>query len=121
MEKGTSLPSWLTVSSAGRFVRGLASRAESNGGRSGGCFMRPKQWDRSGTWFAPRGLVPSLRLTWHPVGGKLPPTQDHYQQKRTTLPSLEEQIAQLRSAITAQEGLRPTLGDAVVEVTLTAL
>ena len=27
----TSLPSWLTVSSAGRFVRGLASRAESNG------------------------------------------------------------------------------------------
>ena len=28
---GTSLPSWLTVSSAGRFVRGLTSRAESNG------------------------------------------------------------------------------------------
>src|SRR3989338_7400138 len=27
---GTSLPSWLTVSSAGGFVRGLASRAESN-------------------------------------------------------------------------------------------
>src|SRR3989304_1063413 len=24
------------------------------GGRSGGCFVRPKQWDRSGAWFAPR-------------------------------------------------------------------
>ena len=35
--------------------------------------------------------------------------------------SLEEQIAQLRSAMAAQEALRPTLGDAVVEVTLTAL
>ena len=30
MKEGTSLPSWLTVSSAGRFVRGLTSRAESN-------------------------------------------------------------------------------------------
>ncbi len=35
--------------------------------------------------------------------------------------SLEEQIAQLQSAIAAQEALRPTLGDAVVEVTLAAL
>lgn len=35
--------------------------------------------------------------------------------------SLEEQIAQLRSAIAAQEGLRSSVGDAVVEVTLTAL
>ena len=35
--------------------------------------------------------------------------------------SLEEQIAQLRSAMAAQEALRPTLGDAVVEVTLAAL
>jgi len=31
MKKRTSLPSWLTVSSAGRFVRELASLAESNG------------------------------------------------------------------------------------------
>lgn len=37
------------------------------------------------------------------------------------MPSLEEQIAQIRSAMAAQEALRPTLGDAVVEVTLTAL
>ena len=37
------------------------------------------------------------------------------------MPSIEEQIAQLRSAISAQETLRPTLGDAVVEVTLKAL
>jgi len=37
------------------------------------------------------------------------------------MPSREEQIARLRSAIAAQEHLRPTLGDAVVEVTLTAL
>ncbi len=35
--------------------------------------------------------------------------------------SLEEQIAQLRSAIGAQEALRPTLGDGVVDVTLAAL
>jgi len=35
--------------------------------------------------------------------------------------SFEEQIAQLQSAIAAQEALRSTLGDAVVEVTLTAL
>ncbi|MGH2521335.1 MAG: adenylate/guanylate cyclase domain-containing protein, partial [Anaerolineales bacterium] len=35
--------------------------------------------------------------------------------------SLEEQIAQLEAAITAQESLRPTLGDAVVNVTLAAL
>ena len=35
--------------------------------------------------------------------------------------SIEEQIAQLRSAISAQETLRPTLGDGVVEVTLKAL
>jgi class 3 adenylate cyclase/tetratricopeptide (TPR) repeat protein len=37
------------------------------------------------------------------------------------LPSIEEQIAQLRSAISAQETLRPTLGDGVIEVTLKAL
>ncbi len=37
------------------------------------------------------------------------------------MPSTEEQIAQLRSAISAQETLRPTLGDGVVEVTLKAL
>ena len=37
------------------------------------------------------------------------------------LPSIEEQIAQLRSAISAQETLRPTLGDSVVELTLKAL
>lgn len=37
------------------------------------------------------------------------------------MPSIEEQIAQLRSAISAQEALRPTLGDGVVEVTLKAL
>jgi class 3 adenylate cyclase/tetratricopeptide (TPR) repeat protein len=37
------------------------------------------------------------------------------------VPAIEEQIAQLRSAISAQEALRPTLGDAVVEVTLKAL
>jgi class 3 adenylate cyclase/tetratricopeptide (TPR) repeat protein len=37
------------------------------------------------------------------------------------LPSIEQQIAQLRSAISAQEALRPTLGDAMVEVTLKAL
>jgi hypothetical protein len=37
------------------------------------------------------------------------------------LPSIEEQIAQLRAAISAQETLRPTLGDGVVEVTLKAL
>jgi class 3 adenylate cyclase/tetratricopeptide (TPR) repeat protein len=37
------------------------------------------------------------------------------------MPSLEEKIDQLKSAIAAQEALRPTLGDAVVEVTLTAL
>ena len=30
MKKGTSVPSWLTVSSAGRFVRGLTSLPESN-------------------------------------------------------------------------------------------
>ena len=35
--------------------------------------------------------------------------------------SIEEQIAQLRSAISAQETLRPTLGDGVIEVTLKAL
>ena len=29
---------------SGSSVRGPASRAESNGGRSGGCFVRPKQW-----------------------------------------------------------------------------
>ena len=37
------------------------------------------------------------------------------------MPSIEEQIAQLRAAISAQEALRPTLGDGVVEVTLKAL
>ena len=37
------------------------------------------------------------------------------------MPSIEEQIAQLRSAISAQETLRPTLGDSVVEVTLQVL
>lgn len=37
------------------------------------------------------------------------------------MPSLEEQISQLRSAISAQESLRATLGDGVVEVTLQAL
>src|SRR3989339_1320748 len=37
------------------------------------------------------------------------------------LPSIEKQIAQLHSAISAQETLRPTLGDGVVEVTLKAL
>ena len=37
------------------------------------------------------------------------------------MPAIEEQISQLRSAISAQETLRPTLGDAVVEVTLNAL
>ena len=37
------------------------------------------------------------------------------------MPSIEEQIAQLRSAISAQETLRATLGDGVVEVTLKAL
>ena len=37
------------------------------------------------------------------------------------MPSIEEQIAQLRSAISAQETLRSSLGDAVVEVTLKAL
>jgi class 3 adenylate cyclase/tetratricopeptide (TPR) repeat protein len=37
------------------------------------------------------------------------------------MPSVHEQIAQLEAALTAQEALRPTLGDAVVEVTLTAL
>ncbi|MFA5111217.1 MAG: adenylate/guanylate cyclase domain-containing protein, partial [Desulfobaccales bacterium] len=37
------------------------------------------------------------------------------------MPSIEEQISQLRSAISAQETLRPTLGDAVIEVTLKAL
>ena len=37
------------------------------------------------------------------------------------MPSIEEQIAQLRSAISAQETLRPTLGDGVVEVTIKAL
>ncbi|HUU92175.1 MAG TPA: adenylate/guanylate cyclase domain-containing protein, partial [Phycisphaerae bacterium] len=37
------------------------------------------------------------------------------------MPSIEEQIAQLRSAISAQETLRPTLGDGVIEVTLKAL
>jgi len=37
------------------------------------------------------------------------------------LPSIEEQIAQVRSAISAQEALRPTIGDAVVEITLNAL
>lgn len=35
--------------------------------------------------------------------------------------SLEEQVTQLRSAISAQEALRATLGDSVVEVTLQAL
>ncbi|HLD47098.1 MAG TPA: adenylate/guanylate cyclase domain-containing protein, partial [Desulfobaccales bacterium] len=37
------------------------------------------------------------------------------------MPSIEKQIAQLHSAISAQETLRPTLGDGVVEVTLKAL
>lgn len=37
------------------------------------------------------------------------------------MPSLEEQVTQLRSAISAQEALRATLGDSVVEVTLQAL
>ena len=37
------------------------------------------------------------------------------------MPSTDEQIAQLQSAIAAQESLRPTLGDTVVEVTLTVL
>ena len=37
------------------------------------------------------------------------------------MPSIEEKIAQLRAAISAQETLRPTLGDDVVEVTLKAL
>jgi class 3 adenylate cyclase/tetratricopeptide (TPR) repeat protein len=37
------------------------------------------------------------------------------------LPSIEEQIAQLRAAISTQEALRSTLGDAVVEVTIKAL
>jgi class 3 adenylate cyclase/tetratricopeptide (TPR) repeat protein len=37
------------------------------------------------------------------------------------MPAIEEQIAQLHAAISAQEALRPTLGDAVVEVTLGAL
>jgi class 3 adenylate cyclase/tetratricopeptide (TPR) repeat protein len=37
------------------------------------------------------------------------------------MPSLEEQIGQLEAAITAQEALRSTLGEAVVEVTLAAL
>ena len=33
-----------SASSPGTPVRGLTSRAESNGGRLGGCFVRPKQW-----------------------------------------------------------------------------
>ncbi|MDP2047203.1 MAG: hypothetical protein Q8L00_13440, partial [Deltaproteobacteria bacterium] len=37
------------------------------------------------------------------------------------MPSIDEQIAQLRSAISAQETLRSTLGDGVIEVTLKAL
>lgn len=37
------------------------------------------------------------------------------------MPSLDEQIAQLESAIAAQEAQRATLGDAVVEVTVKAL
>ena len=37
------------------------------------------------------------------------------------MPSIEEQIAQLRSAISAQETLRSTLGDSVIEVTIKAL
>jgi class 3 adenylate cyclase len=37
------------------------------------------------------------------------------------LPSIEQQIAQIRSAISAQEALRPTLGDGVIDVTLKAL
>lgn len=37
------------------------------------------------------------------------------------MPSIEEQIAQLRAAISAQEALRSALGDAVVEVTIKAL
>src|ERR1041384_7446188 len=37
------------------------------------------------------------------------------------MPSLEEQVNQLQAALAAQEALRPTLGDAVVEITLTAL
>ncbi len=37
------------------------------------------------------------------------------------MPAIEEKIAQLRAAISAQETLRPTLGDDVVEVTLKAL
>src|SRR3989304_2113501 len=35
--------------------------------------------------------------------------------------SLEDQIIQLEAAVVAQETMRPTLGDAVVEVTLAAL
>ena len=35
--------------------------------------------------------------------------------------SLEEQIAQLRAAIAAQEGLRPVLGDATVDSIVSTL
>lgn len=37
------------------------------------------------------------------------------------MPSLEDQIARLRAAIDAQEALRPTLGSAVVDITVAAL
>lgn len=37
------------------------------------------------------------------------------------MPSPQEQISQLQAAIAAQESLRPTLGDAVVDTTITAL
>lgn len=37
------------------------------------------------------------------------------------MPSIEEKIAQLQSAITAQEALRSSLGDSVVDVTISAL
>lgn len=37
------------------------------------------------------------------------------------MPSLDQQIANLQAAIAAQEGLRPSLGDAIVDATLAAL
>ena len=39
----------------------------------------------------------------------------------STVSTADEQIALLRTAIAAQEALRPTLGDAVVDATLAAL
>ena len=50
-----------------RYARGLASGAESNRSRSGGCFARPKQWV-SGFFepftFDALGLLSNLPRSW---------------------------------------------------------